>query len=123
MADVSVQQMADRIAQLMEDRLRIRGASLPDKLRRGGRYLPRRVRAQAAYLAQAAEKARVPKLQLQLDHPRISAAYDRCLRHLKPLGAGARRKALFLNALTSVGVTVFVTGALVIAVLIWRGFV
>lgn len=123
MADVTVQQMANRVAQLMEDRLRIRGASLPDKLRRGGRYLPRRVRSEAIYLAQSAEKARVPKLQLQLDHPKITAAYDRCLRYLKPLGAGARRWAVFMYVLTSLGVTVFVTGALVICVLIWRGFV
>lgn len=123
MADVTVQQMADRVAQLMEDRLRIRGSGLPEKLRRGGRYLPRRVRAEARYLADAAEKARVPKLQLQLDHPKIAAAYDRCVRHLKPLGQGARRWAMLVGAVTSVGVTVFVTGALLLCVLVWRGFV
>ena len=42
MAGASIQQMADRVAQLMEERLRLRGTGLEEKLRRGGRLLPRR---------------------------------------------------------------------------------
>lgn len=123
MADVTVQQMAARVAQLMEDRLNVRGTTLPEKLRRGGRRLPRGVRTQAAYLAEAAEKAQIPKLQLQLDHKRIASAYDRCVKHLRPIGMGARRRAYAMSVLSSAGLAVFATGALFLAFLVWRGLV
>jgi hypothetical protein len=123
MSGVTVQQMADRVAQLMEERLRIKGRGLGEKLRRGGRYLPRKVRTQAAYLAQAAAEAQVPRLQMRLDSERIATAYDACVRYLKPLGQGARRKAALLNFITSVAATLLVTAALVIVVLVWRGYV
>lgn len=115
--------MADRVAELIEDRLHVSGATLADKLRKGRRFLPRKVRHQAEYLAASAAKASVPRLQLQIDHRKVSAAYDACVRYLKPLGAGSRRRAGFLHLVTSVAAAVLVTAALVIAVLVWRGFV
>ncbi len=36
MSAITIQQMADRVAQLMEQRLRIKGAGLAEKLSRGG---------------------------------------------------------------------------------------
>ncbi len=123
MSGVTVQQMANRIAELMEARLRIHGAGLSEKLRRGGRFLPRKVRRHAEYLAKAEQEARVPKLQVRLDHERIADAYDACVRYLKPLGAGARRKAILLEMITGFGSGLFVTAVLVIGVLIWRGLI
>ncbi|MCB2117173.1 MAG: hypothetical protein KDE00_12960 [Rhodobacteraceae bacterium] len=120
---VTVQQMAGRVAELMESRLKVRGASLTEKLARGGRRLPRKVRREAEVLAAAAETARVPRLQMQLDHPRIARAYDICVRHLKPLGAETRRRALLLEMLTGFGTGIFVTIVLLLIVLIWRGLV
>lgn len=122
MTSMATQQLADRVAQLMEDRLGIRGQGLAAKLRRGGRLLPRRVRSEAEYLARACEEAKVPKLALRLDHARITRAYDACVRYLKPLGAGARRKAVLLNLATSLAVVVLGTFALVLVVLVWRGY-
>ena len=123
MSGITVQQMADRVAALMEDRLRVRGAGLAEKLRRGGRLLPRRVRTEAAYLAKAAANSAVPKLFLQLDHQRIAAAYDVCLRHLGPIGAGLRRSAYLYHLLTSVAVAVFLAGVIVVSVLFLRGLI
>ncbi len=123
MSGVSVQQMADRVAQLMEERLRIKGKTLPHKLRRGGRLLPRKVRQSAAYLAAAADQARIPKLQLQLNHQAITDAYDVCVRHLKPLGVGARRRAVIVSLVTSIAAILVVTTVMVLAVLVWRGFI
>lgn len=122
MTGMATQQLADRVAQLMEDRLRIRGQGLAEKLRRGGRLLPRRVRAEAEYLARASAEAQVPKLALRLDHERITRAYDACVRYLKPLGAGARRKAVLLNLATSLAIVALGTFALVLVVLVWRGY-
>ncbi|MGC1488439.1 MAG: hypothetical protein WA784_11700 [Albidovulum sp.] len=120
---ISVQQMADRVAELMEARLRIKGDSLNAKLRRGRRFLPRRVLTGAQYLAQSAEQAQVPRLQSQLDPEQIALAYDTCVRYLKPLGSGARRRAFLLQFATSLALTLLVTTGLLIGVLIWRGYI
>lgn len=122
MSGVSTKQMAGRIADLMEARLRVRGEGLAEKLRRGGRFLPRKVRRQAEYLAKADAEARVPRLLTRLDHERIAEAYDACVRYLKPLGAGARRKAILLDMLTGFATGLFATGVLVIVLLLWRGY-
>jgi hypothetical protein len=122
MSGVSVQQMAGRVAELMEARLRVRGRGLAEKLRRGGRLLPRKVRRKAEFLARSAEQAGVPRLQMQLDHERIAEAYDACVRYLKPLGASARRRAVLLEMVTGFATGLFVTAVLVVALLLWRGF-
>lgn len=122
MSAISVQQMADRVAGLMEERLKVRGKGLADKLRRGGRLLPRKVRAEAQLLAEAAERAKVPKLMLQLDLERVSAAYDACLHYLRPLGRGARARGYLLTVAAGSGLAVVVTAGLVVTVLAWRGF-
>lgn len=122
MSVANLHQMAGRVAELFEARLNVGGKTLADKLRRGGRRLPRNVRREAAYLAQAAEQARVPKLMVQIDHARTADAYDACLRYLKPIGASERRRTLAMQILTGVGAAVFVTGAMVLLVLVWRGY-
>ena len=123
MSVASLQQMAGRVAELFEALLNVGGKTLSDKLRRGGRRLPRNVRREAAYLAEAAEQAKVPKLLVQIDHARTADAYDACLRYLKPIGAGERRRTLAMQILTGVGAAIFVTGVLLLLVLIWRGYI
>ncbi|SPH17123.1 hypothetical protein DEA8626_00638 [Defluviimonas aquaemixtae] len=122
MSGLDVQQMARRVAELMEARLHVRGADLSQKLRRGARFLPRKVRKSAAYLARAAEDAQVPRLHMRLDQAEIAKAYDTCVRYLKPLGAGARRKAILLDILTGLAGGIFVACLFVLALLVWRGF-
>lgn len=123
MSGVSVQQMAGRVAELMEARLRIRGRGLAEKLRRGGRMLPRRVRREADYLARSAEQAAVPRLQMQIDHSRVADAYDTCVRYLKPLGRSARRRAILFEIVTGFATGIAATAVLVIGLLLWRGFI
>ncbi|MFN3936581.1 MAG: hypothetical protein ACK4KW_03285 [Gemmobacter sp.] len=122
MGAASVQQMADRVAQLMEDRLRIRGNGLAEKLRRGGRALPRRVRREAEYLAEVAALARHPKVQTMLDDTRIAEAYDTCIRHLNEIGAFDRFMGRLLGVTGSILFGLLVTAGLFVAVLVWRGF-
>jgi RIO-like serine/threonine protein kinase len=122
MSAANIQQMAAHVADLIEARLKVGGATLAEKLRRAGRRLPRNVRRNAAYLAETAQIAAVPKLMVQIDQARAAQAYDACLRHLKPLGAGARRKAIVMQVLTGVGAGIFGTAVLLLAVLVWRGY-
>lgn len=122
MGAVTIQQMADRVAQLMEERLSIRGRGLQVKLRRAGRSLPRKVREGGEILVQASAKARNPKLLGQIDMSQVAEAYDVCVRHLVAIDAGQQRRQRLGSMISSV---VFGTLALalgIIGVLIWRGY-
>ncbi|NEX47061.1 hypothetical protein [Pseudotabrizicola algicola] len=116
MSAVTIQQMADRIAGLMEERLRIRGQGLSEKLRRGGRLLPRSVRAHARELADFAEKAKNPKLLVQIDQARVAACYDVCLRYLSARRAGSVLANALLRVAATVGLGLVVLGGLVVLV-------
>lgn len=122
MSGTTIQQMADRVAQLMEDRLRIGGNGLQAKLRRAGRALPRKVRRQAAVLAEAAEQARNPRLAMQLDNATIAQAYDACVTYLSPIGRAERRMAVLRGIGAGIALRLFVVGAALIAFLVWRGY-
>lgn len=122
MSAVTIQQMADRVAQLMEMRLAVRGRDLAAKLRRGGRQLPRKVRDAAARLSEAAVKARNPKLLGQIDMGEVSEAYDRCVRHLVAVDQTNRRREYFSGVVVSVGFGVLVAALLVAGFLAWRSY-
>lgn len=119
---ISVQQMADRVAELMEARLRVRGQKLSDKLKRGGRHLPKRILLAAEALAEADRQAQIPHLQTRIDREAAAQAYDICVRYLKPLGAGARRSAFLWGLAGSAAGVVLLTGAMVVSLLVWRGY-
>ena len=122
MSATTVQQMADRVAALMEDRLRVRGKTLADKLRQGGRLLPRKVRREAEYLAEVAHLSHHPKVQTMLDEERIAEAYDVCVRHLREIGAKERLMARILGISASIAFGLLVLAGAFIAVLVWRGY-
>lgn len=98
MSAVAIQQMADRVAVLIEEKLGVRGPDLSVKVRKAGRALPRKIRKAAADLAEASERAQNPKLLVQIDHAKVAADYDLCVRHLMPLRRGGRFGALLANA-------------------------
>ena len=123
MGSVTIQQMADRIAGLMEERLRVRGRGLSEKLRRGGRSLPRKVRDRATFLAEAAEAAGHPKLAMMIDEEEVARAYDLCLRHLRSVGGAERIWRAVLGVAGSVVFALLVVAGLFIAVLVWRGLI
>lgn len=123
MTGVPIQQMADRVAALMEQRLRMRGQGLGEKLRKGGRMLPRRVRAAAEILQTGAVMAQNPKLWAQVDQQAVAQAYDTCLRHLNGVDGGDRRKGVLMGVVASAAFSVLVVAALLLVVLHWRGFI
>ncbi|GGE15458.1 hypothetical protein SAMN05421774_104281 [Gemmobacter megaterium] len=122
MGVTTVQQMADRVAMLMEQRLKVGGADLSAKLKRGGRKLPRKIRREAEYLAGVAELAQHPRVQMMLDDARTAQAYDACVRYLNPLGAGDRLAGRLLGIAGSIAFALLVVGGGLIGVLVWRGY-
>lgn len=122
MKSVSVEEMADRIAALMGDRLGVRGRTLADKLRRGGGRLPKRIRAEAEVLSRAVAEAGHPVLAARMDRARVAAAFDACLRYLRPIGARQRWLNRLLDFAAQVAFVLLATGLLLLSTLVWRGF-
>lgn len=118
----TTQQMADRVAALMEDRLKVRGKGLDAKLRNGGRRLPRKIRKEAEYLSAMAQLAHHPKVQMMMDEGRVAHAYDACVRHLGQIGARDRLVGRVLGVTGSVAFALLVIGGGFIAFLVWRGY-
>jgi hypothetical protein len=123
MGAVTIQQMANRVSDLMTDRLGIKGHGLSDQLKHGGSRLPRRVQTAALALAQAAENAPNPKLLLQIDQEAVAANYDICLRHLRPMNRAHRLRGRLLGFSTSVLFGLLIMGALIAALMVWRGLI
>lgn len=122
MSAVTIQQMADRVATLMAERLHVKGSGLAEKLKKGGRLLPRKVRDAAGELAQAAQMSQNPKLLVQVNNQKVAEAYDVCVRHLNGLNRWQSRKGLLLGIASSVVFSLIVVGLLLLGVLVWRGF-
>ena len=122
MSMVAIQQMADRVAQLLEEKHGLGGRDLAAKLRRGKRLLPRKVRDAADALAAAAEKARNPKLIGQVDMGQVADAYDLCVRHLAGIDPAERRRGTMVSMVESVGIGVLILGVVVVGVMYWLGY-
>jgi hypothetical protein len=123
MTGVPIQQMADRVAGLMEERLHIPGPDLTEKLRRGGKRLPRKIRAAATVVAEAAVTAQNPKFLMQIDQEAVAKAYDTSVRYLGKLNAKERRIGALLDFGASVAFSLLVVAVVLFAVLRWRGFI
>lgn len=122
MSAVTIQQMAERVAALLEERLSIKGKGLPEKLRKGGRLLPRKVRLSAEALADAATRSQNPKLLLQIDEAAVVNAYDVCSKHLAKIDAADRRLGSVLRTASSMVISLMVVALIAVGVLYWRGY-
>lgn len=118
---MDLQARADRLAQLIEERLDIRGAGLQAKLGRGGRRLPRMVRNAGEQLLLAQRMAANPKLAPQIDHARLNAACDAAERVLKRIDPWERRTTILVNWLAGNAANIIVVAALALAAIAWRG--
>src|SRR5690554_37398 len=113
MGAASIQQMAERVAQLMQERLGARGADLREKMQRAGRLLPRKVRQEARYIADAARLAANPRTLPDVDEARVAHAYDLCLRHLKGVGRSTAWRARMTGGAGRAGASLAIAAAIV----------
>ena len=121
MSAVAIQQMADRVAQLLDERLGLSGRDLAAQLAKGGRLLPRKVREGAEFLAEAAERSQSPKLLTQIDMTAVAEAYDVCVRHLTAIDPAARRRDTVAGMVGFIGYGLVFLAIAIISVLVWRG--
>ena len=110
---MDVSEMADDLAALMAQQLRLRGGSLADVTARAGRKLPRHLKAEADIVIAAETIATHPKLAHRVDQKRLRKA-DRKLRaFLNTQDPKAERRAELLDRLAGI---VFILFAVVLAV-------
>lgn len=125
MAEDSIRDLADEVAEVMASRLggAPRGAvvDLPRMMRRRGGALPRRLRRKGAWLAEASVLAGSPRIARQLDLREARAAHRALLRHLRPLGETARLTGGVLNIAASVMMGLLVLGGLTVWYLVHSG--
>ena len=118
-----VHEKAIEVADMMKERLGIRGKDLAGKLRHTGRMMPKRIKREAAYLAETSALAENPKLRRMIDNAHVNAAHRTCIDYLETVDVADRRKGVLLNLLASVTLALIVVAALLITVLVWRGFI
>ena len=123
MSAVTIQQMADRVSGLLEQKLRVGGRDLATKVRKAGRRLPKQVRIAAEALVQATEMAKSARLMHRIDDALVAEAYDICLRHLGAVDLADRRKGALVGIAASIAFSLLAVVGLVLAVVWWRGLV
>lgn len=121
-----IRDMADEVARLIAARFggarRGEHPPLSVMLRRRGGALPRRLRRQAAALARADELSAQPKVARQLDLARLSRHHRALTAHLQPLGELSRWQGRALGFAASVALGLLVLAAVVIWLLLLRGY-
>lgn len=113
---------AEEIGQLMGERLGLRGRTLDRQVRRAGRLLPRAVAREARFLAQAASIAANPRLLRMIDPAHVESAHRIVRDHLRGIDPRERRRTRAIGIAAVVVFNLMVVAALVLAVLVWRGY-
>ncbi len=111
-----------RLAQLIEERLDIRGADFATKLRRAGRLLPRHVRAAGATLVAALSQVDHPRLSRQIDQKALTQAIRTVEGHLKSVDPWDRRMGIFVNWASGLALSLLVLVGLVGGALFALGY-
>ena len=101
---IIILQKANRISELLEERIGVKGASLEARLGRAGRALPSEARQAGWRIAMAERKARLGDLA-GVDEYGFDDDYRTCLRHLQMMAPEVQGLPHVRSAMQS-GVTV-----------------
>ena len=111
------------VSALIEARIGPKGPDLGRQLRRTGRRLPSAMRRQGAVLEQAQRMAGHPRLYRQIDGAAVALAHARLITHLETVDPLDRRRGTLLGLASVNAFNLLVVGALIVAILRWRGLV
>ncbi len=119
---MDVNALADEVAGLIGERLGVRGSTLAHRVSRVRRRLPPDLRVAAADLVDAQHMAANPRLARRIDPNRVARAHAALVAHLTSIDRSAARRATVLDMIATLGFQVLVVVALLLVVLVWRGF-
>lgn len=111
------------LARLMAERLELRPAPFDRLARKAARRLPRGLRKQALMLAEAQAWAQHPRLAMTLDAGAVTRAVADLRMYLLGIDVADRRYGRRLALAGRIAANLIAVFVLVLAVLIWRGFV
>lgn len=118
--------MADEVSRLLSARFGgARRGELPPlhvMVRRRGGALPRKLRKEAMRLAEADRLSAQPKIARQQDMAALERGHRALLGYLQPLGEISRWQGRAISFAASVALGVLVLAAVVIWILVWRGY-
>ncbi len=106
----------------LQSKLHLRSAPFATLVKRCRKRVPRRVYKNAMILVKAEEFAHHPKLSRTLDTAALRQAARVVSDYLEGVDLGDARKGRILSMLGSLSINLITVAILVIAVLMWRGF-
>ncbi len=118
-----VNEYADEVRNLIEERLRIKGRTLEKALTRAGRLLPNWAQREGRYLARATQFMDHPKLRLMIDEAKLKKAHGSLVAYLKSIDPVERRKTRILGTLGVISFNLILVATAFVSYLIWRDFV
>ncbi len=115
-------QIAD-LSTRLQAKLNLRPAPFGKLVAKAKRHLPRRVYQNALTLVEAQPVAQHPKLSRTLDYPELTKSVAIVASHLDAIDLADARTTRRLNLLGRLVMNLISVVILVIAVLMWRGFI
>lgn len=113
---------AAALDRLLAERLGLRAGGLQSRATRARRRLPASVRRDLAEVGRAVHLLGHPRLERQIDMPRLVRAFERAEAHLAAIDPAERRRTAVLRLAAAMMTNLLLVFALFLAVLIWRGF-
>ena len=123
MEPIVINQLADRVAGLLSEKLGAKGGDLERRLAHSRRELPLRVRRSGQTLVAAQKMGANPKLAMRIDGEDVSNSYAAISRYLVGIDAAAVRSRKRYNMMAAVATQFLMVVGLLAAVLMWRGFI
>lgn len=122
MAEQDIGGVIARLEQVFEDKLKLRRGAFDARAARARRSLPRTLRSDLENVLEARRMVGHPKQARLVDGAAVERSAERIETHLRALDLSERRKSARLGLLASLMIDALVVGAVVLGLLIWRGF-
>ncbi len=122
MTSDSIVSKVENVAELLKDRMGVRGRDLASAVKHAGRLLPRRIRREAQVLIEAERLAQNPRLLKMVDFGSVDHAFRACVQYLETQDPVQRRLGTVLSILGGLALSLIVVFALVVVILLWRGY-
>ena len=120
---MTYQDRVDRITELLEQRLALRGKTLDAKLRNAGRLLPKSIHKHAQTLVEPIKLQGHPKLAKMIDDNAVAGAYKICEKYLLEVDRADLRRGKVIGFLSTNALNLLLIAAMVFGVLLWRGYI
>lgn len=121
---ISIAQRAEELSTLLRDRMGVHlGDGFAAKFTKAGRRLPRWARRKGEVILEAMALETHPKLAQQINHAKVNRAFKELRYFLRRQDPKARAKNRILDWITTVAFILFVTGGLILGVMMWQGLI